>query len=157
MPRAVRIVAIALVCCVGVSCSHPSSSAPTLAPGVHALRFTRGDATWILHVTVASTDAQRAKGLMGVTSLPPDHGMAFEFGSPTTATFWMKDTLIPLSIAFVSNGRIVALREMLPCDADPCPTYDADGHEYTEAIEANKGYFTSKGIRVGDQIEVVDG
>lgn len=154
--RAVRIAAIALVFLAG-ACSHSAPSTPTLAPGVHALRFTRGDKTWILHVTVASTDAQRAKGLMGVTNLPADRGMAFEFGSPTTTTFWMKDTLIPLSIAFVSSGRIVALREMTPCTADPCPTYDANGHDYTEAIEANKGYFTSKGISVGDQIEVVDG
>jgi len=155
--RSVVRVAVVSLLVLAVSCSSPSSSTPTLAPGVHALRFTRGDKTWILHVTVASTDEQRAKGLMGVTNLPADRGMAFEFGSPTTATFWMKDTLIPLSIAFVSSGRIVALREMTPCTADPCPTYDANGHDYNEAIEANQGYFTSKGITVGDQIEVVDG
>ena len=156
MARAARIAAIALLLLFG-ACSSSSPSVPTLAPGVHALRFTRGDRTWILHVTVASTDTERARGLMGVTSLPSNRGMAFEFGSPTNATFWMKDTLIPLSIAFVSNHRIVALREMIPCTADPCPTYDANGHDYTEAIEANKGYFASKGISVGDQIEVVDG
>lgn len=156
MARAVRIAAISLFLLAG-ACAHSSPPSPTLAPGVHALRFTRGDQTWILHVSVASTDTERARGLMGVTSLPADRGMAFEFGAPTTATFWMKDTLIPLSIAFVSNGRIVALREMKPCTADPCPTYDANGHDYTEAIEANEGYFTSKGISVGDQIEVVDG
>jgi Uncharacterized conserved protein len=155
MQRLARIAAITLL--AGAACSSSTPTGPTLSPGVHALRFTRGDHSWVLHVTVASTDEQRAKGLMGVTQLPANRGMAFEFPSPTTAMFWMKDTSIPLSIAFVSGGRIVALREMTPCTADPCPTYDADGSSYTEALEANQGYFSSKGIKVGDQIEVVDG
>src|SRR5262245_24653998 len=54
-----------------------------------------------LDVQVAADDATREHGLMGVTTLPENHGMAFRWDTPTDATFWMKDTLIPLSIAFV--------------------------------------------------------
>ena len=89
---------------------------------------------------------------MGVTDLPENHGMAFRWDAPTEATFWMKDTLIPLSIAFVGeDGTVIAVREMAPCTADPCTTYGADG-PYTMAIEANANWFEDHGIAVGDRV-----
>ena len=95
---------------------------------------------------------------MGVTSLPDDEGMVFDFGDqPQSGEFWMKNTLIPLSIAFVDDGRrIVTILEMEPCDAEPCPTYRADDW-YVWAIEANAGWFERQGIEVGDTIEETDG
>lgn len=139
----------------GVACSGASPAAsPTPFGGFNAIRIGNGRTSWLLHVAVADTDPERANGLMNITTLPADRGMAFVFASPTTATFWMKDTLIPLSIAFVANGRILALREMTPCTADPCTTYDAGGSPYTLAIEANAGYFSSKGIAVGDPVRM---
>jgi uncharacterized membrane protein (UPF0127 family) len=107
-----------------------------------------------LDVQVADDDGEREQGLMGVTSLPENHGMAFRWDDPTDATFWMKDTLIPLSIAFVDDGRIVAVEDMMPCTADPCPTWDAGGAEYTLAIEANAGWFLDQGVGVGDRAEL---
>jgi len=89
---------------------------------------------------------------MGVTDLPENHGMAFRWDAPTDATFWMKDTLIPLSIAFVGeDGKVIAVRDMAPCTADPCTTYGADG-PYTMAIEANANWFADHGIAVGDPV-----
>jgi len=103
-----------------------------------------------LQVDIASDDASRERGLMGVTDLGRDDGMAFVWTSPTDATFWMKDTLIPLSIAFVGpDGRVITIREMTPCTADPCTTYAADA-PYTMAIEANANWFEDHDVSVGD-------
>ena len=106
----------------------------------------------VLSVEVADTPAERRHGLMGVEELAADEGMAFVFGDPVTSGFWMKDTAIPLSIAFVDvNDRIVGVREMEPCRADPCPTY-AVGRPYVLAIEANAGWFGEHGIGAGDRV-----
>ena len=112
------------------------------------VRFSSTDDT--LSVRVADSDDERAQGLMGVEDLGPDRGMAFVFDEPTTSSFWMKDTLIPLSIAFVDDERVVAIEEMVPCTSDPCPTWDAGGAEYTVAIEANPRWFVEHGVGIGD-------
>jgi uncharacterized membrane protein (UPF0127 family) len=76
--------------------------------------------------------------------------MAFLWGRPTDSSFWMQDTLIPLSIAFVdASGQIVTTQEMTPCTTDPCTTYEASA-PYTMAVEANAGWFREHGIEVGD-------
>ena len=92
---------------------------------------------------------------MNVTALQPDDGMAFVWAEPTTSTFWMKDTLIPLSIAFVNpDGTIVSISDMQPCHADPCPTY-ASAAPYTMAVEANVGWFADHGIGREDRVRWV--
>jgi uncharacterized membrane protein (UPF0127 family) len=107
-----------------------------------------------LRVEIADTPAERARGLMGRASLGTDEGMAFLFDSPTTAPFWMKDTRIPLSIAFWdANRRIVAILDMEPCRRDPCPTY-APAVPYVGAVEANQGFFREHAVRVGDRVEL---
>ena len=81
-----------------------------------------------MHVRIAETQPERAAGLMSVMALAPDDGMAFVFDGPVTDRFWMKDTLIPLSVAFVGeDGRVISESDMDPCTADPCPTYPAAG------------------------------
>jgi uncharacterized membrane protein (UPF0127 family) len=107
----------------------------------------------VLRIEVADDDASREQGLMGVTNLPADRGMAFTWTEPTDATFWMKDTLIPLSIAFVdANAHVVSIQEMTPCTADPCPTY-ASTAPYTTAIEANAGWFEDHAVEIGDHMD----
>ena len=107
-----------------------------------------------LYVDVAETAQEHRRGLMGVDSLPEDEGMAFVFDEPSDTTFWMKDTLIPLSIAFVDDtGRVIAVRDMEPCETDPCPTYGID-RPFVLAIEANLGWFDRAGIEVGDRAEL---
>jgi uncharacterized membrane protein (UPF0127 family) len=91
---------------------------------------------------------------MDRTSLAPDAGMAFLFEVPVEIPFYMKDTLIPLSIAFWDeNLRIVAILDMTPCRADPCPDYFAP-RPYLGAVEANRGFFTEHGIEVGSEVEL---
>jgi hypothetical protein len=128
-----------------VACGHPC---PDLdGPG----RVTFGGGR-SLQVRVADEPDERAKGLMGVKELPPDEGMIFEWAEPTTGTFWMKDTLIPLSIAFVGeDNRIVSIQEMTPCIEDPCPRYEAD-EPYRLAVEANAGWFEANGLQVGSRL-----
>ena len=105
-----------------------------------------------LDVEIAETEAQRDFGLMQRTSLPDDAGMAFLFPGDTTATFWMKDTLIPLSVAFAgADGKILEILDMEPCKADPCPTYDP-GVPYRTALEVNKGAFARLGVERGDTL-----
>jgi uncharacterized protein len=108
----------------------------------------------VLYVDVADTAQEQQKGLMGVERLPLDEGMAFVFERPVDFTFWMKDTLIPLSIAFVDDsGRVIGVHDMEPCEADPCPTYRAD-EPYVLAIEANLGWFEEADVEVGDHAEL---
>lgn len=108
----------------------------------------------VLYVAVAETAQEQQKGLMGVETLAADEGMAFVFDEPSNSTFWMKDTLIPLSIAFVDDsGRVIGVRDMQPCEADPCRTYGID-EPYVLAIEANLGWFDRAGIEDGDHAEL---
>ena len=108
----------------------------------------------VLYVAVADTAQEQQKGLMGVEMLAADEGMVFVFDEPANSTFWMKDTLIPLSIAFVDeSGRVIGVRDMQPCEADPCPTYGID-EPYVLAIEANLGWFDRAGIEGGDHAEL---
>ena len=107
-----------------------------------------------LHVEIAETEATRQRGLMDRASLARDAGMAFLFDSPVQIGFYMKDTLIPLSIAFWDQTRrIVTILEMTPCRADPCPDYFA-GRPFVGAVEANKGFFSEHGIAIGDEVEL---
>ena len=101
---------------------------------------------------VAADEAARERGLSGRTELRPGTGMVFLFPADTSVAFWMKDTLVPLQIAFVGgDGRVVGLFEMPPCRADPCPTY-APTRPYRYAVELPSGAFTAAGIHEGDRV-----
>lgn len=138
---------------LAVACTTASNT-PTPNCSASQVRF--GGQVAELHVQVAADDEARQRGLMGVTELPPDEGMAFTWDAPTTTTFWMKDTLIPLAIAFVgADGRIVTIAEMTPCENDPCRTYASDG-PYTMAIESNAGWYTDHDVAVGDRARLIE-
>jgi uncharacterized membrane protein (UPF0127 family) len=105
-----------------------------------------------LDVEIADTDERREFGLMFREALPADSGMVFVYQTDETGGFWMKDTLIPLSIAFYdSNGRILRILDMEPCRADPCPVYDP-GVAYRGALEVNRGAFRRWGVEAGDRV-----
>jgi uncharacterized membrane protein (UPF0127 family) len=114
------------------------------------------DGVVTVQVEVADTQAEREHGLMGRPSLGADTGMVFVFPESVRGGFWMKDTLVPLSIAFYDRtGRILRILDMEPCRRDPCPIYDP-GVAYRGALEVNRGAFGRWGIREGDMLRLED-
>lgn len=102
-----------------------------------------------LWVEVARTDEERARGLMGRTSLGRDEGMVFIFEREGVHGFWMKNTLLPLSIAFIDKeGKIVWITDMEPLALS---THDPP-RPVLYALEMNKGWFAKNGIKVGDVV-----
>ena len=96
-----------------------------------------------LLVAVADTGAARRQGLMAVTDLLDLDGMLFVWSSDTGGSFWMRDTVIPLDIAFFAvDGTLINTFPMEPCDlgAD-CPIYESGG-EYRYALETDQGRLT---------------
>jgi uncharacterized membrane protein (UPF0127 family) len=104
-----------------------------------------------VRVEIADTDAERQTGLMGRTTLAGDAGMLFVFDQEQTLSFWMKDTLIPLSIAYIdAEGRIVDIQDMQPTDDIPPQYVSAEPAQY--ALEVNQGFFEERGVSVGDMV-----
>jgi len=157
--KARLVIAGVLTLVVGAAGCTRTSDAATPSPARYPAeaRFrSAGGSTSMLHVAVARSDAEKQRGLMGVRSLPDDAGMAFVWTEPTDSAFWMKDTRIPLSIAFASrDGRIETIREMTPCAGDPCPLYRSSG-PFVLVIEANAGWYDAHGVRVGDHVTLED-
>ncbi len=113
-----------------------------------------GDERVRLDVEIAETAEQRQQGLMFRRSLPPRAGMIFLFSGPTQGGFWMKNTLVPLSIAFLDEqGRILRMLDMEPCRAEPCHVYDPEV-AYFSALEVNQGSFDAWGVEQGDVVTV---
>ena len=99
---------------------------------------------------VAATPGQRATGLMHRFSLKPDHGMIFMTERPEPQAFWMKNTFIPLSIAFIApDGRILNIADMAPQDES---LHWSKGPALY-ALEMRKGWFAERGIRAGDAVK----
>jgi uncharacterized membrane protein (UPF0127 family) len=95
---------------------------------------------------VADTEAERERGLMGRRSLAPYDGMLFEFAGDTTAAFWMKDTPLPLSIAwFGVDGALLATTDMDTCPDGRCPLYRAPA-PYRYALEVRRGSLAGVGV-----------
>jgi uncharacterized protein len=131
----------------------PTACGGRSSGGPRAVIDTGGE-DFVVHVEVADTAAERAHGLMGRASLDPDAGMVFVFPEATDSAFWMKDTLIPLSIAFYdANGKILRILDMVPCRKDPCRVYDP-GVRYRGALEVNKGAFARWGVQAGDLLRL---
>ena len=134
----------------------PQSPAPIAAGlGTGTLVISSGRRVLLtLHVQVASTEGDRDRGLMGVTHLADDQGMVFAFPSLTNTAFWMKDTVIPLDIAFwTSDGAIVDVKQMVPCSADPCPLYSSK-QAYMDSVEMASGLLARSGVMVGDRVSL---
>ena len=98
---------------------------------------------------VVATPEQRATGLMNRFSMQPDHGMVFVYDRPQPLGFWMKNTYVPLSIAFIdASGKIVNIEDMKPLDES---TIWSRGPSLY-ALEMRQGWFTAKGIGPGDTV-----
>ncbi len=105
---------------------------------------------FVIDAAVAANDADREQGLMYRTSLAPNEGMLFVFNENAGHCFWMKNTLIPLSIAFMrADGTVTDIDEMqAETTNNHCPKNNG-----VYALEMSKGWFTSKGIKPGMKIQ----
>lgn len=108
-----------------------------------------------IEAEIADDGAERQRGLMKRTELAEDAGMLFVFGREKALSFWMRDTLIPLSIAYIdAEGRIVDIEDMEPLD-DQTKHPSAEPAKY--ALEVNQGLFGKRGVKVGDTVEGLTG
>jgi uncharacterized protein len=154
-----KVLSVSLVLAVLVACGSYGNDEPGAgkATGVSFRRaaalIDTEDGSVIFEVEVAQSEEELAQGLMGRESLESDHGMAFVFLEETTNSFWMKDTSIPLSIAFIGeDSRIQEILDMEPCSTtDDCPVYSS-ADPYEAALEVNQGAFEDAGVAVGDRV-----
>ncbi|HXN16441.1 MAG TPA: DUF192 domain-containing protein, partial [Usitatibacter sp.] len=135
--RGLVLAALLVIACVCLAEGAGSFSSAQLKIGSHPLK-----------VEVASTDPQRSRGLMFREKLGRNEGMLFIFDEPGYHSMWMKNTLIPLSVAFVDDkGEILNILDMAPQTLD---SHAAAGPA-RYAIETNKGWFADKKIKAGDR------
>jgi uncharacterized membrane protein (UPF0127 family) len=128
-----------------VACSPALAQPPMvqLNAGIH-----------LIHAEVVSDPGARAQGLMHRKSLAQNAGMLFIFDEPAIHCMWMKNTLIPLSVAFIDDGgRIVNIADMeAHSEAAHCA---AKPVRY--ALEMNRGWFAARGIKPGSRVGGIPG
>ncbi len=106
-----------------------------------------------LKAEVAADANTRTVGLMNRFSLKPDHGMLFVFAQSEPLAFWMRNTFIPLSIAYIdSKGVIVNIADMKPQDESTHPS----AAPAMFALEMKQGWFKERGIVAGDKVTGLD-
>jgi uncharacterized membrane protein (UPF0127 family) len=116
------------------------------------LTITRQDGSSVtIEAEIARTDTQRERGLMFRKELAGGKGMLFIFERDQIMSFWMKNTLIPLSIAFIaSDGRIMELKDM---QAESMRTINSS-RSVRYALEVPQGWFSRAGIAAGDRVDL---
>jgi len=108
---------------------------------------------YVIRAEVANTFETRARGLMYRETLGPNQGMLFVFQAVERHCMWMKNTPLPLSVAFIDErGEVVSISEMAPhTETSHCAARPA-----RFALEMNKGWFAAKGVRAGSKIQGLD-
>ncbi len=129
---------------LGTLACAAAQAAPTieLSAGMHRIE-----------AEVANNNADRATGLMNRPSMPMHRGMLFVFPEAAVQCFWMKNTLIPLSIAFLDDaGKIVQIADMQPQSLDN----HCSAKPVRFALEMNAGWFRSRGLSAGAKLSGLD-
>ncbi|MGI4847333.1 MAG: DUF192 domain-containing protein [Janthinobacterium lividum] len=104
---------------------------------------------YVIHAEVAAREAEREEGLMFREKMGAGEGMVFIFDAPATTCMWMKNTLLPLSVAFIDEtGKVINIEDMKPQTLDSHCT--ARPARY--ALEMNLGWFKQKNIKPGSMI-----
>jgi uncharacterized membrane protein (UPF0127 family) len=142
-PRSIFPAVLAATLC-GAALAQQSQQLP-------AMRLTIG--MHVVRAEVASNFDTRGRGLMFRESLAPNQGMLFVFDENAQHCMWMKNTLIPLSVAFVAaDGTIVNIADMKPHDE----TTHCAQRPVPYALEMDRGWFASRGIKAGQKIAGLD-
>lgn len=123
---------------------------PRLPTGRVTIAASGGEAV-VVEAEIADGNRERFRGLMARERLREGEGMLFVFGDERPRNFTMRNTLVPLSIAYISaEGRIVSIVDMEPLTAGPYPS----GEPARYALEVPQGFFTERGVEVGDAVEL---
>jgi uncharacterized protein len=137
-------------------------SSPAITPTVRGQKLpvsaTVSIGKQIIMLEVARTSQEQSIGLMYRTELPQDRGMLFVFNPPRPVKFWMKNTLIPLDMLFVSNGVVKYIGANIPpCKVADCPSYGpATNVAIDGVIELRGGSAAALKIKVGDLLKIND-
>lgn len=139
-----RILALFL-CALLVPAALLAQQAPQ--PPLRTVKLTTG--IHVITAEVAATPQTRMIGLMMREALKPNHGMVFVFEDKSQHCFWMRNTLLPLSIAFIDDdGTIVNIADMAPkSEASTCPQ-----RPVRYALEMEQGWFAKRGVTAGKKI-----
>ncbi|OVZ58769.1 hypothetical protein CDO44_13770 [Pigmentiphaga sp. NML080357] len=134
---------IAAWCLAGAVSAQASLPMQTLRAGMH-----------LIHAEVASTPQTREKGLMFREQLGANQGMLFIFEVPGTQCMWMRNTLVPLSVAFIADdGTIANIEDMAPKTEDShCAV-----RPVRYALEMERGWFAKRGLKAGSRIDGIPG
>ncbi len=147
-----RAVGHLLLACLLTACRPPTASPPRKpeleVPSPAAIQLLiKGKQ---VGAEVVREEQERARGLMFRQSLAPDSGMLFVFDQDEVLRFWMKNTFIPLSIAFIDRTGVISnILEMAPHDTT---TPYRSTRPVRFALEMNSGWFHAQGIRAGDTV-----
>jgi uncharacterized membrane protein (UPF0127 family) len=127
-------------------------AAPALAQGLPVVQLSAG--MYLIRAEVAADFGSRAQGLMYRKQMASNAGMLFIFDQPGEQCMWMKNTLIPLSVAFLDDeGRIINVEDMAPQTLDShCARRPA-----RYALEMNSGWFSARGIKPGTRLGGIPG
>jgi len=128
------------------------AASPALAEPLPVVQLNAG--MHLIRAEVAADFASRGQGLMYRTAMPSNAGMLFIFDEAVTQCMWMKNTLIPLSVAFIDeHGSVINIEDMAPQTEDShCARRAA-----LYALEMNRGWFAARGIKPGSRIGGIPG
>lgn len=142
-----RMPVIARLCLLAALAFAATTGAQTMPQKLPAISL--GVGIYLINAEVAQTPDQRAIGLMNRPTMGVSDGMLFAFEAGATQCFWMKNTLLPLSIAFIGDdGAIVNIIEMKPQSLEShCSTKPV-----RFALEMNQGWFAKRGIKAGSKL-----
>jgi uncharacterized membrane protein (UPF0127 family) len=152
MKQTLRLAALSLVLGLGLMGAGPTATPPAAAQGQAQPTLpmvTLQAGIHLVKAEVADDGRKRAMGLMFRESLAPNHGMLFVFREKAGHCFWMRNTLIPLSIAFLDDdGTIVNIEDMAPRSEDShCPK-----RPVRFALEMEQGWFAKRGLAAGAKL-----
>lgn len=153
MKQTLRLAALSLVLGLGLMGAGPTATPPAAAQGQAQPTLPMVALQAGIHLVkaeVADDERKRAIGLMFRESLAPNHGMLFVFREKAGHCFWMRNTLIPLSIAYIDErGRIATIVDMEPLDERPHPS----GAPVRFGLEMTQGWFRAHGIQPGAYVD----
>jgi uncharacterized membrane protein (UPF0127 family) len=140
-----------LFCLIFISCYACISCNSKKLPVEEIAIEREGQVIAVVKAEIAVNQEDRSKGLMYRKSLPDGQGMLFVFEKDDVLSFWMKNTLVPLSIAFIAyNGRIIDIKDMYPHDTNSVKS----SRSVRYALETPQGWFLRAGVKEGDTVKI---